>query len=125
MRALTTILILLSFNCIGQIKPFSGVSFSNIGYSLQGGIQSKNRVLTIGYSVPLRSANNPTLVFIMAGNDFDLEKNYYLTALAGYSLTGPISSVELSKQFYKGRLVVNVNYCKVFFAGAGFKIFII
>ena len=128
MRVLTTIFILiLTLNCIGQKKPFVGVSFSNIGYSLQGGVNINNKVLTIGYSVPLTSALNPTLVFATAGYQFDLGKEYAITTLSGFCFNTmqPMGTIEISKDFFNGRLFLTGNYCKVFFAGAGFKIFII
>lgn len=127
MRVLTTILILiLTLNCIGQTKPFVGVSFHSIGYSLQGGVNIKNKVLTIGYSVPLRSALNPTLVFATAGYQFDLEKEYAATPSIGFcfNTTAIIGTIELSKDIHNGRLFITGNYCRLFFVGAGFKIFI-
>ena len=127
MRVLTTILILiLTLNCIGQNKPFIGVSFSNIGYSLQGGVNVKNKVVTIGYSVPLTSALNPTLVFATGGYQFDLGKEYAATPSIGFCFNTiqPIGTIEISKDFFNGRLFLTGNYCRVFFAGAGFKIFI-
>jgi hypothetical protein len=122
----TILLILLSFNCLGQNKPFVGVSLHSKGYSLQGGIKKENRVLTIGYSVPITSAINPTLLFITTGREFDLGKDYATTPSIGYCLntTAPIGTIELSKDIHKGRLFIAANYCRVFFAGAGFKIFI-
>jgi hypothetical protein len=128
MKGITTILILiLSLNCLAQNKPFIGVSFNSIGYSLQGGVIVKNKVFTIGHSVPLTSALNPTLVFGTVGYQFDMGKDYSATPSVGYCLntTAPIGTIELSKDIYKGRLFIAANYCRVFFAGAGFKIFII
>jgi hypothetical protein len=132
MKVLTTILILiLSINCIGQSKPFAGVSLHSIGYSLQIGVKTENRVLTIGYSTPITSALNPTLAFITTGREFDLGKDYALTTSTGYAFYNtiksvkPMATIEASKDIYKGRLFITANYCKVFFAGAGFKIFII
>jgi len=121
------LLILLSFNCLAQNKPFIGVSFNSIGYSLQGGVIVKNKVFTIGHSVPLTSALNPALVFGTVGYQFDLGKQYAATPSIGYCLNtiAPIGTIELSKDIHKGRLFMNANYCRVFFAGAGFKIFII
>jgi hypothetical protein len=130
MKVLTTILFLMAFNCIGQTKPFIGVSFHSIGYSLQVGAKKENRVLTIGYSVPLTSALNPTLVFITTGREFKLGKEYALATSTGYAFYNTIKSVkpmatlEISKDFYNGRVFLTGNYCRVFFAGAGFKIFI-
>lgn len=123
----TILLILLSLNCIAQTKPFIGVLLHSNGYSLQGGAIVKNKVFTIGYSVPLTSALNPTLVFGTVGYQFDMGKEYAATPSVGYCLntTAPILTIELSKDIYKGRLFMNANYCRVFFAGAGFKIFII
>ena len=132
MKGLFTILILiLSMNCLGQSKPFAGVSLHSIGYSLQIGVKTENRVLTIGYSTPITSALNPTLAFITTGREFDLGKDYALTTSTGYAFYNtiksvkPIATIEASKDIYKGRLFITANYCKVFFAGAGFKIFII
>jgi len=131
MKVLTTILIvILSFNCIGQNKPFGGVSFHSKGFSLQGGIKKENRVLTFGYSVPLTSALNPTLLFLTTGREFNLGKDYAVTLLSGYAFYNtiknlkPMATVEGSKDIHKGRLFITANYCKVFFAGCGFKIFI-
>jgi hypothetical protein len=131
MKVITTIFILiLSFNCLGQTKPFVGVSLHSKGYSLQGGIKKENRVLTIGYSVPLTSAINPTLLFITTGREFNMGKDYALTILTGYSFYNtiksvkPMATIEASKDIHNGRLFVTANYCKVFFAGAGFKIFL-
>lgn len=127
MRVLFTIFILiLTLNCLGQNKPFVGVSFNSIGYSLQGGVNIKNKVLTIGYSVPLTSALNPTLVFATGGYQFDLDKEYAATPSIGFcfNTSALISTVELSKDFYNGRVFLTANYCRLFFAGAGFKIFI-
>ena len=131
MKTIITIFILiLSFNCLAQTKPFIGVSLHSIGYSLQGGIKKENKVLTIGYSVPLTSAINPTLLFITTGREFDLGKDYALTTLTGYAFYNtiknlkPMATVEVSKDIHKGRLFVTGNYCKSFFAGAGFKIFL-
>ena len=127
----TILLILLSFNCLAQTKPFIGVSLHSKGYSLQGGIKKENRVLTIGYSVPLTSAINPTLLFITTGREFDLGKDYSLTTSTGYAFYNtiknlkPMATIEASKDIHNGRLFVMANYCKIFFAGAGFKIFII
>jgi hypothetical protein len=123
----TILLILLSFNCLAQYKPFIGVSFNSIGYSLQGGAIVKNKVFTIGHSVPLTSALNPTLIFGTVGYQIDMGKDYAATPSVGYCLntTAPIGTIELSKDIHKGRLFMNANYCRVFFAGAGFKIFII
>jgi hypothetical protein len=131
MKGLFTILIvILSINCLGQSKPFAGVSFHSIGYSLQGGIKKENRVLTIGYSTPITSALNPTLAFITTGHEFDLGKDYALTTSTGYAFYNtiknlkPMATIEASKDIHKGRLFITANYCKVFFAGAGFKIFL-
>ena len=127
MKVLTTIFILiLTLNCIGQTKPFVGVSFNSIGYSLQGGVNIKNKVLTIGYSVPLTSALNPTLVFATGGYQFDIGKEYAATPSIGFCFNTmqPIWTVELSKDIHNGRLFITANYCRLFFAGAGFKIFI-
>ena len=132
MKTIITIFILiLSLNCIGQTKPFIGISLHSKGYSLQGGIKKENRVLTIGYSVPLTSAINPTLLFITTGREFDLGKDYALTTLTGYAFYNtiknlkPMATIEASKDIHNGRLFITANYCRVFFAGAGFKIFII
>lgn len=127
MRVLTTIFILiLTLNCLGQTKPFVGVSFHSVGYSLQGGVNIKNKVVTIGYSVPLTSALNPTLVFATAGYQFDIGKEYAATPSIGFCFNTiqPIGTIELSKDIHNGRLFITGNYCRVFFAGAGFKIFI-
>jgi hypothetical protein len=131
MKTTLTILILIfSLNCLGQTKPFIGVSFHSIGYSLQLGVKKENTVLLIGYSVPLTSAVNPSLVFGTIGRQFDLGKDYAITTSTGYSFYNTIKSLKLiatiegSKDIHKGRLFVAANYCKVFFAGAGFKIFI-
>jgi hypothetical protein len=123
----TILLILLSFNCLAQYKPFIGVSFNSIGYSLQGGVIVKNKVFTIGHSVPLTSALNPTLIFGTVGYQFDMGKEYAATPSVGYCLNtvAPILTIELSKDIYKGRLFIAANYCRLFFVGAGFKIFII
>ena len=123
----TILLILLSFNCLAQNKPFVGVSFNSIGYSLQGGAIVKNKVFTIGHSVPLTSALNPTLVFGTVGYQFDIGKEYAATPSVGYCLNtvAPIGTIELSKDIHNGRLFLTGNYCNVFFYGAGFKIFII
>jgi hypothetical protein len=123
----TILLILLSFNCLAQNKPFVGVSFNSIGYSLQGGAIVKNKVFTIGHSVPLTSALNPTLVFGTVGYQFDMGKEYAATPSVGYCLNtvAPIGTIELSKDIHNGRLFLTGNYCNVFFYGAGFKIFII
>jgi len=127
MKVITTIFILiLSLNCIGQTKPFIGLSFHSIGYSLQGGIKKENRVLTIGYSVPITSAINPTLVFGTIGYQFDLEKEYAATPSVGFcfNTSALMTKFEFSKDINKGRLFIDANYCNVFFVGAGFKIFI-
>lgn len=127
MRVLTTIFILiLTLNCIGQTKPFIGLSFYSVGYSLQGGVNVKNKVLTIGYSVPLTSALNPTLVFATAGYQFDMGKEYAATPLIGFCFNTmqPMGTIEISKDIYNGRLFLTGNYCRLFFYGAGFKIFI-
>ena len=127
MRVLTTIFILiLTLNCIGQTKPFIGVSFNSIGYSLQGGVNIKNKVVTIGYSVPLTSALNPTLVFATAGYQFDIGKEYAATSSIGFCFNTmqPMGTIEISKDFFNGRVFLTGNYCNVFFYGAGFKIFI-
>jgi hypothetical protein len=131
MKVLTTILILIvCLNCSGQNKPFGAVAFHSKGFSLQGGIKKENRILTIGYSVPLTSALNPTLLFLTTGREFNLGKDYAVTVLSGYAFYNtiknlkPMATVEGSKDIHKGRLFITVNYCKVFFAGAGFKIFI-
>jgi hypothetical protein len=123
----TILLILLSFNCLGQNKPFVGVSFNSIGYSLQGGVIVKNKVFTIGYSVPLTSALNPTLIFGTVGYQIDMGKDYAATPSIGFCLNtvAPIGTIELSKDIHNGRLFIAANYCRVFFVGAGFKIFII
>jgi hypothetical protein len=131
MKVLTTILILIvCLNCIGQNKPFGGVTFHSKGFSLQAGIKKENRVLTFGYSVPLTSALNPTLLFITTGREFDLGKHYAVTVLTGYAFYNtiknlkPMATIEASKDIHKGRLFITANYCKAFFAGCGFKIFI-
>jgi len=131
MKTIITIFILiLSLNCIGQNNPFIGVSLHSIGYSLQLGIKNEHRVITIGYSVPLTSAINPTLLFGTIGHQFDLGKDYAITTATGFSFYNTIKSVkqiatfEGSKDIHKGRLFITANYCKVFFAGAGFKIFL-
>jgi hypothetical protein len=135
MKTIITIFILiLSLNCIGQNNPFIGVSLHSIGYLLQGGVNINNKVLTIGYSVPLTSALNPTLVFATIGYEFNLSKTdkdiFAITTATGYSFynsvktLAPIATVEVSKDFYKGRVFLTGNYCRVFFAGAGFKIFL-
>jgi hypothetical protein len=123
----TILLILLSLNCLAQSKPFIGVSFNSIGYSLQGGVIVKNKVFTIGHSVPLTSALNPTLIFGTVGYQFDMGKQYAATPSIGYCLNtvAPIGTIELSKDIHNGRLFLTGNYCNVFFYGAGFKIFII
>jgi len=122
----TILLILLSLNCIGQTKPFVGVLLHSKGYALQGGAIVKNKVLTIGYSVPLTSALNPTLIFGTVGYQFDMGKDYAATPSIGFcfNTTAPIGTIELSKDIHNGRLFIAANYCKVFFAGAGFKILI-
>jgi hypothetical protein len=143
MKKIITILILATaFNCTGQTKPFVGVSLHSIGYSLQVGVKGENTVALIGYSKPLTSAVNPTLVFAKVGYEFNLtpkkEDGYNLTPLVGISSytyedvikeqtvkgIAPIYSLELGKDFFNGRLFTNVSYCKGLFIGAGFKIFI-
>ena len=123
----TILLILLSFNCLAQSKPFVGVSFNSIGYSLQGGVIVKNKVFTIGHSVPLTSALNPTLIFGTVGYQIDMGNDYAATPSVGYCLNtvAPIGTIELSKDIHNGRLFMNANFCWVLFAGAGFIIFII
>jgi hypothetical protein len=127
MKTIFTIFILiLSLNCIGQNKPFIGVSYNTIGHSLQLGVKNENRVLTIGYSFPITSALNPTLVFTTIGYQFDLEKEYAATPSVGFcfNTSALMTKFEFSKDIYKGRLFIDANYCNVFFVGAGFKIFI-
>jgi hypothetical protein len=127
MKTIITIFILiLSLNCLGQTKPFLGISFHSIGYSLQCGAIIKNKVATIGYSVPLTSAINPTLVFTTIGYQFDLEKEYAATPSVGFcfNTSALMTKFEFSKDIHKGRLFIDANYCNVFFVGAGFKIFI-
>ena len=127
MKVITTIFILiLSLNCLGQTKPFIGVSFNSIGYSLQGGVIIKNKVFTIGHSVPLTSAINPTLIFGTVGYQFDMGKDYAATPSIGFCFNTmqPMGTIELSKDIHKGRFFIDANYCNVFFVGAGFKIFI-
>jgi hypothetical protein len=82
-------LLILSFNAISQSKPFVGVSLHSIGYSLQVGVKGENTVALIGYSKPLTSAVNPTLVFAKVGYEFNItperEDGYNLTPLLGIS----------------------------------------
>jgi hypothetical protein len=132
MKGLFTILIvILTFNCLGQSKPFIGVSYNTIGHSLQVGVKKENRVLTMGYSFPITSALNPSLVFGTVGHQFDLGKDYAITTSTGYAFYNsivnvkPMATIEGSKDIHNGRLFITANYCKVFFAGAGLKIFII
>jgi hypothetical protein len=128
MRAITTILILfIGLNAVAQNAAFVGVSLSNIGQSLQAGAIYKNNVVKIGYSAPLTSAVNPTLFFAMAGRQINLGNQFAVTPLAGYSLNktqSPIGTIEVSKDVFNGRFFISANYCKVFFAGAGIKVFI-
>ena len=135
MKAIITFTLLTLALCsTGQTKPFVGVSLHSIGYSLQAGVNVNNKLLTIGYSVPLTSAINPTLVFATIGYEFNLSKTdkdiFAITTATGYSFynsvktLAPIATVEVSKDFYKGRIFATGNYCKVFFAGAGLKIFL-
>jgi hypothetical protein len=139
---LTILLITIAATAIGQTKPFVGVSLHSIGYSLQVGVKGENTVALIGYSKPLTSAVNPTLFFGQVGYEFNItpkkEDGYNLTPLVGISSytyedvieeqtvkgIAPIYSLELGKDFFNGRIFVTANYCRVFFAGAGFKIFI-
>jgi hypothetical protein len=138
MRILLTILLItIAATAMGQTKPFVGVSLHSIGYSLQVGVKGENTVALIGYSKPLTSAVNPTLVFAKVGYEFNLD-GYNLTPLVGISSytyedvieektvkgISPIYSLELGKDFFNGRIFITANYCRVFFAGAGFKIFI-
>ena len=143
MKKLITIAILiLSFNAISQTNPFVGISVNNMGFSLQGGVRVKNAVGLIGYSKPLTSAVNPTLFFGKIGYEFNLtpilKDGFNLTPLVGISSytfddvikeqtvkgIAPIYSLELGKDFFNGRIFVTGNYCRIFFAGGGFKIFI-
>ena len=128
MRAIFTILILfIGLNAIAQNAAFVGVSLSNIGQSLQAGAIYKNNVVKIGYSAPLTSAVNPTLFFAMAGRQIDIGNSYSITTLSGYAFSkGPaaIGSIEVAKDVFNGRFFIAANYCKVFFAGAGIKVFI-
>jgi hypothetical protein len=128
MRAIATILILfICFNAVAQNAAFVGVSLSNIGQSLQTGAIYKNKVVKIGYSAPLTSAVNPTLFFAMAGRQIDIGNKYSVTTLSGYAFSkGPaaIGSIEAAKDVFNGRFFIAANYCKVFFAGAGIKVFI-
>jgi hypothetical protein len=143
MKASITIAILiLSFNAISQTSHFVGISLHSIGYSLQGGVKVENAVALIGYSKPLTSAVNPTLFFGKIGYEFNLtpriEDGFNITPLVGISSytfddiikeqtvkgIAPIYSLELGKDFYNGRIFITGNYCRIFFAGGGFKIFI-
>jgi hypothetical protein len=128
MKAVLTILFLLfSLTSFAQNAAFVGLSFSNIGQSLQAGAIYKNNVVKIGYSAPLTSAVNPTLFFAMLGHQINLGNQFAVTASAGYSLNkskAPIGTIEVSKDYFNGRFFIAANYCKVFFAGAGIKVFI-
>jgi hypothetical protein len=143
MKSLITIAILiLSLNAVSQTNTFVGISLNSIGISLQGGIKVENAVALIGYSKPLTSAVNPTLFFGKIGYEFNLtpiiEDGFNLTPLVGISSytfddiikeqtvkgISPIYSLELSKDFFNGRIFITGNYCRIFFAGGGFKIFI-
>jgi hypothetical protein len=124
---ITSILILIA--CIGyaQNTAFVSASFTNIGQSLQAGAIVNNKVFTIGYSAPIRSAINPFLVFVMGGRQFEMGNNYRLTTSAGLSINSDfaaIGTVELGKDIHMGRLFVSANYCRLFFAGGGIKVFI-
>lgn len=143
MKSLITIAILiLSLNVVAQTNTFVGISLHSIGYSLQGGVKVGSGVALIGYSKPLTSAVNPTLFFGKIGYEFNLtpkiEDGFNLTPLVGISSyafddvikeqtvkgIAPIYSLELGKDFFNGRIFLTGNYCRIFFAGGGFKIFI-
>jgi hypothetical protein len=134
-------LLILSAASIAQI-PFVGVSAHSKGFSLQAGLKAKNTIALIGYSKPLTSAVNPFLFFGNIGYEFNLKPKikdgYSITPLVGISYYtfddvdkeqtikgfAPIYSLELGKDYYNGRLFTNISYCKVFYFGGGFKIFI-
>jgi hypothetical protein len=128
MKSIATILILfIGVNAMAQNAAFVGVSFSNIGQSLQAGAKVKNNVVLIGYSVPLTSAVKPTLFFAMAGRQIDIGNSYSVTTFSGYAFSkgsAAIGSIEVAKDVFNGRFFISANYCKVFFAGAGIKVFI-
>jgi hypothetical protein len=143
-KTITIAILILSINCIAQTSPFIGISIHSKGHSLQVGAKFKDVVAIAGYSKPLTSAVNPTLAFATIGYELNLGNRetdiFALTVSSGVSSysyleineghedidrkgIAPIASVELSKDYYKGRLFVTANYCLSFFAGAGFKIF--
>jgi hypothetical protein len=123
---ITIILIFIVYIGYAQNTAFVSGSFTNIGQSLQAGAIVNNKVLTIGYSAPIRSAINPFLVFVMGGRQFEMGKAWRLTTSAGLSINkdmAAIGSAELGKDYHRGRLFVSANYCKLFFAGGGIKVF--
>ena len=133
---------IISFNTSAQFEPFVGVSIHSKGFSTQVGAKYENALASIGYSKPFTSSVNPTLFFGNVGYEFNLtpekKDGYNLTPLIGISSytfedvvkeetvkgVAPIYSLELGKDIHNGRLFTHVNYCRVFYIGAGFKIFI-
>ena len=142
MKKILAAVLLLSAPSMAQINPFVVVSAHSKGYSLQVGLKGENAVALIGYSKPLTSAVNPTIFFGKIGYEFNLtperEDGYNLTPLVGISSytyedvikeqtvkgIASIYSLELGKDYYNGRIFTNISYCKGFYFGGGFKIFI-
>jgi hypothetical protein len=137
MRKILMLLIVIIFCDIlyAQTTPFVGVSMHSKGYFFQGGVKIYKWVGLVGYSKPLTSAVNPTLLFSNIGYEIFEKNRVNITPLIGISsftylndeteIKGVtwMSGIEIGKDIHNGRLFINGNYCKVFFFGGGMKIF--
>ena len=138
-----TILIttLLFCSIAAQSQAVIGFGATTKGLNMNAGYIVNNIVLSGSYDLPLSSAVKPTIASITIGKQFNLsnydEDNFTTTISAGiakinyktfvldkmvqHKYSTPIFALELAKDWYMGRVYIDVKYANGFYGGVGIK----
>ncbi len=149
-KILTIAIALLCLNAFISAQPYVSISANTKGFGMSAGyLSASNLDLSIGYDVPFRKADVPSIFYAKTGyqillSNYD-ENNFSLTpslGIANYKVKDfshwdneggsvkdineikPIYGLELAKDWNAGRLFISANYCGNVYGSIGIRAFI-